>query len=128
MAEADFAWFAGIDWSSERHQACLVDVQGSIVAEREFAHNGTGLAELGDWLLSTAGRHMPLRKRSKCRTDRLSIRWLIAASSCMRSTPSSSTACVTGSVLPVRRILKVISHSAVVVRQPAIFDTVEKYA
>jgi len=55
MAEADFAWFAGIDWSSERHQACLVDVQGSIVAEREFAHNGTGLAELGDWLLSIAG-------------------------------------------------------------------------
>jgi hypothetical protein len=36
MAEAGFAWFAGIDWGSERHQACLVDVQESIVAEREF--------------------------------------------------------------------------------------------
>jgi hypothetical protein len=55
MAEAGFAWFAGIDCGSERHQACFVDVQGSIVAEREFAHNSTGLAELGDWLLSIAG-------------------------------------------------------------------------
>jgi Transposase len=47
-------WFAGVDWGSERHQACFLD-EGNIVAEREFAHSGAGLAELGDWLLSIAG-------------------------------------------------------------------------
>jgi hypothetical protein len=54
MAEGTLRWFAGVDWGSERHQACLLDEQGNIVAEREFAHSGAGLAELGDWLLSIA--------------------------------------------------------------------------
>jgi transposase len=52
MTEENFAWFAGIDWGSERHQACLVDAQGRIVGEREFPHGGAGLADLCDWLLS----------------------------------------------------------------------------
>jgi hypothetical protein len=30
MTEENFAWFAGIDWGSERHQPCLVDPQGRI--------------------------------------------------------------------------------------------------
>ena len=55
MAEETLTWFAGVDWGSERHQACLLDAQGNIVAEREFPHSGAGLAELGDWLLSVAG-------------------------------------------------------------------------
>ena len=55
MAEENLTWFAGVDWGSERHQACLLDAQGNIVAEREFPHSGAGLAELGDWLLSIAG-------------------------------------------------------------------------
>jgi transposase len=55
MVEERLTWFAGIDWGSERHQACLLDAQGNIVAEREFPHSGAGLAELGDWLLSIAG-------------------------------------------------------------------------
>jgi Transposase/Transposase IS116/IS110/IS902 family len=55
MTEANLAWFAGVDWGSERHQVCLVDAHGNIVGEREFPHSGEGLAELGDWLLSTAG-------------------------------------------------------------------------
>jgi hypothetical protein len=55
MMEANLAWFAGVDWGSERHQVCLVDRQGNIVGEREFPHSGEGLAELGDWLLSIAG-------------------------------------------------------------------------
>ena len=55
MAQETLSWFAGVDWSSERHQACLVDAQGNIVGEREFPHSGAGLAELGDWLLSIAG-------------------------------------------------------------------------
>ena len=55
MTQDTLAWFAGVDWGSERHQACLLDGQGSIAGEREFPHSGAGLAELCDWLLSIAG-------------------------------------------------------------------------
>ena len=55
MTQDTLAWFAGVDWGSERHQACLLDTQGSIAGEREFPHSGAGLAELCDWLLSIAG-------------------------------------------------------------------------
>ena len=48
-------WFVGIDWGSERHQACLLDAAGKIVGERVFTHGGTGLAALCDWLVSVAG-------------------------------------------------------------------------
>jgi transposase len=48
-------WFAGIDWASQAHQACLIDAGGKIVGERAFAHGGTGLAELCAWLLSMTG-------------------------------------------------------------------------
>ena len=55
MAQETLAWFAGVDWGSEKHQACLLDGHGSIAGEREFPHSGAGLAELGDWLISIAG-------------------------------------------------------------------------
>ena len=55
MKEESFAWFAGVDWGSEHHQACLVDAQGRIVGERGFPHGGKGLADLCDWLLSICG-------------------------------------------------------------------------
>jgi hypothetical protein len=55
MAEGTLTWFAGIDWGSDRHQACVLDAQGNIIGERGFVHSGAGLAELGDWLLSVAG-------------------------------------------------------------------------
>jgi transposase len=48
-------WFAGVDWGSERHQACLLDVAGKVVGERAFAHGGAGLAALCDWIVSVAG-------------------------------------------------------------------------
>jgi hypothetical protein len=55
MTEETFAWFAGVDWGSEKHQACIVDLQGTLVGERQFPHSGVGLGELGEWLLSIAG-------------------------------------------------------------------------
>jgi len=55
MTQETLSWFAGVDWGSERHHACLLDAQGNVVGEREFPHSGAGLAELGDWLLSIAG-------------------------------------------------------------------------
>src|SRR4051794_15088024 len=54
MAEETTRWFAGIDWGSERHQACLLDAAGKIVSERSFAHSGMGLTALCDWLVSVA--------------------------------------------------------------------------
>jgi transposase len=55
MSQELFAWFVGVDWSSEKHQVCILDQQGTIAGERSFPHGGAGVAELGDWLLSIAG-------------------------------------------------------------------------
>jgi transposase len=48
-------WFAGVDWGSEKHQVCLLDVDGAVVGERAFRHDAAGLAALCDWLVSVAG-------------------------------------------------------------------------
>lgn len=48
----DVQWFVGIDWATQSHRACLLDVEGQQVSERDFAHNGAGLTELRDWLLA----------------------------------------------------------------------------
>lgn len=44
-------WFAGVDWASEMHQACLSDARGRKLGERSFRHSGAGLAEMADWIL-----------------------------------------------------------------------------
>ena len=51
----DARYFAGIDWASQTHQACLIDAGGKIVGERAFAHGGAGLAEMCTWLLAMTG-------------------------------------------------------------------------
>lgn len=55
MAEETTRWFAAVDWGSERHQACILDVAGRLEGERAFPHGGEGLAALCDWLVSVAG-------------------------------------------------------------------------
>ncbi len=45
------AFFAGVDWGSQLHQACLLDAQGAVLAERQFEHSGTGLSRLAEWIL-----------------------------------------------------------------------------
>src|SRR3954463_9780048 len=55
MAEETIRWFAGIDWGSAKHQACLLDGTGKVVGERAFAHGGAGLAALCEWIVSMAG-------------------------------------------------------------------------
>jgi transposase len=55
MTDESFAWFVGVDWGSEHHQACVVDAQGRVVEERQFPHGGKGLDALCDWLLSICG-------------------------------------------------------------------------
>ena len=52
----ELAWFVGVDWGSQTHQACVSDVAG-LLGERAFEHGGQGLSEMADWLLSfTAGK------------------------------------------------------------------------
>jgi transposase len=55
MIEEKILWFGGIDWGSEKHQACILDAQGDLTGERDFQHSGAGLAELCDWIVSIAG-------------------------------------------------------------------------
>jgi hypothetical protein len=55
MIEEQILWFAGIDWGSEKHQACILDAQGNVTGERDFQHSGAGLAELCDWIVAIAG-------------------------------------------------------------------------
>ena len=47
-------WFAGVDWGTRTHQACVLDWSGKAVGERAFAHGGEGLSALSDWLASFA--------------------------------------------------------------------------
>jgi transposase len=49
------AWYGGIDWGSETHQAWLADGTGSKAGERRFKHGGVGLAEMADWFIATSG-------------------------------------------------------------------------
>jgi transposase len=50
MHELEF--FAGFDWASRKHVACVVDGCGKVIGEREIDHNGTALSEFFDWLVS----------------------------------------------------------------------------
>jgi transposase len=47
----DVRWLVGIDWATQKHHVCLLDLNGRVVGEREFGHEGTGLSELCIWLL-----------------------------------------------------------------------------
>ena len=50
----ELAWFAGVDWGSHKHQACVLDAAGEVLGEREFEHGGAGLSQMAEWLLSFA--------------------------------------------------------------------------
>ena len=50
----ELAWFVGVDWGSQTHQACVIDPAGTLLGERAFEHGGQGLSEMADWVLSVA--------------------------------------------------------------------------
>ena len=63
----ELAWFVGVDWGSQTHQACVSDVAGKLLGERAFEHGGQGLSEMADWILSfTAGKDSDRYKVAKC--------------------------------------------------------------
>jgi transposase len=47
----DVHWLVGIDWATQKHHVCLLDLSGRFVGEREFSHEGAGLSDLCAWLL-----------------------------------------------------------------------------
>ena len=47
--------YAGIDWGSQTHQACVLDNHGKRLGERSFAHSGEGIGTLLQWLGEFAG-------------------------------------------------------------------------
>jgi hypothetical protein len=51
----DIEWFVGFDWASQTHVVCLLDRAGRAIGERQVAHGGADLAELGDWLVAKSG-------------------------------------------------------------------------
>ena len=54
MVETDYQIYVGIDWGSEAHQACVLDHERRIVAERSFAHAGDAVAGFAQWLRELA--------------------------------------------------------------------------
>lgn len=55
LAESAYRFFVGIDWATEEHQVCVLNVQGEIVEERAIAHSGPAVSEFLTWLLGLAG-------------------------------------------------------------------------
>jgi hypothetical protein len=53
-------WFAGADFRSEKHLACMLDEAGAVVGERASRHDATGLAALCDWLISNRVSAVPV--------------------------------------------------------------------
>jgi len=49
------AAYAGVDWATQKHDACIVDPQGQVIGERQFPADATGLSALADWLIAKAG-------------------------------------------------------------------------
>lgn len=47
--------FAGVDWASEKHDVCLLDPQGRVLAERAFGVDAEGLIGMAGWLCERAG-------------------------------------------------------------------------
>src|SRR5215813_13764294 len=47
-----YEWFVGIDWGSQQHQVCVIDLNRRVVGERVVDHDGSSLAQLATWLLA----------------------------------------------------------------------------
>lgn len=49
------AVYAGVDWAMQKHDVCVVDAAGRVVAERSFAADAAGLAAMAAWLVAQGG-------------------------------------------------------------------------
>lgn len=49
------AAFAGVDWATEEHDVCIVDLAGCVLGERAFKADAEGLAAMAQWLVAKGG-------------------------------------------------------------------------
>jgi len=54
MSQSEYSLLVGIDWASEKHDACVLDRHGEILAERTIEHTGEALSDFLDWLIARA--------------------------------------------------------------------------
>lgn len=52
MKNQDSLFFAGVDWGKDSHQVCVIDHEGSPIAERSFKHSGVGFFEMAQWMMN----------------------------------------------------------------------------
>ena len=53
--DMSYAFFVGIDWGGVEHQACVIDADGKLVAQRKYPHSGVGLTSLAEQLRGLSG-------------------------------------------------------------------------
>jgi hypothetical protein len=53
--ENEFSIYVGLDWGTEFHQACVLDVSGKVVHESKIGHNGQAIADLVRSVVDIAG-------------------------------------------------------------------------
>ncbi len=49
------AFFAGIDWATQKHDVCVIDSEGRVLGERVFRADAEGLGDLAGWVASFEG-------------------------------------------------------------------------
>ncbi len=47
-------FFAGVDWGKDSHQVCVIDREGSLIAQRSFKHSGVGFFEMAQWMMKVS--------------------------------------------------------------------------
>jgi hypothetical protein len=47
---SEFHFYLGVDWATEQHQACIMDSQGQVLAQRKIEHSGKGIVEFIGWM------------------------------------------------------------------------------
>ena len=52
--ENEFSIYVGLDWGTEFHQACVLDVSGKVVHESKIGHNGQAIADFVRLIVDTA--------------------------------------------------------------------------
>ena len=63
--------FAGLDWASQSHAACVIDAQGRVVVQFEIKHDAAGLAELCRRLRSAGAVAVAIERPSGLIVDAL---------------------------------------------------------
>ena len=64
-------FFAGLDWASQIHAACVIDAHGSVVVQFEIKHDAAGLAELCRRLRSAGATAAAIERPSGLIVDAL---------------------------------------------------------